>query len=68
MGLQHRSSKMKEISTYKQKREAHSSLASRFQGVLEIAHCSRNEQLRTSRRYEYIHTLYTYYAYGANTP
>ena len=37
MGLRHRSYKKMFQGAYKQKREAHSSLASRFQGVLEIA-------------------------------
>jgi len=53
MGLRHRSDKKKFQGTYKQKREAHSSLAS-LSKAPENCPCCRNEQLRTSRRYVYI--------------
>ena len=68
MGPQHRML-LKECDRHiNKKREAHSSLASRFQGVLEIAHCSRNEQLRTPRRYEYMAPMYAPTTYGEDTP
>ena len=50
----------------KTEREAHLSLASRFKAP-ENAYYSRNEQLRTSRRYVN-QSLYTRYAYRADTP
>ena len=48
------------------KREAHSSLASLIRRPGNCPHC-RNEQLRTSRRYD-ISNPYTHYTYGADTP
>ena len=57
MGLLIEIQKKKNLEAYKQKREAHSSLASLFKAP-ENCPCCRNEQLRTSRRYEYI-TPYT---------
>ena len=52
MGLQHRKLLITmTLRPYKQKREAHSSLAPQFKAP-ENCPCSRNEQLRTSRRYD----------------
>ena len=56
MGLRHRN-KQKNQEAYKQKREAHPSLASLPKAPENCLTC-RNEQLRTSRRYMYI-TPYT---------
>ena len=65
MRLQHRSLKENQIHINK-KREAHSSLASLPKAPENCLTC-RNEQLRTSRRYD-ISNPYTHYTYGADTP
>jgi len=53
---------------YKQKREAHSPLASRFKASWKLPIVSKRATQNFTPIRIYHHALYTHYAYGADTP